>query len=146
MKGSKDEENVTGVVFKLYPFKYFYGCVVQSKGPDPLVVSRLTQFIKDSGLVHFAYRSDKGPAIVAMIEEACARAGRRCTPVTSDNDVMADDVPGIDEVAVQNRRAPTHWSYIRIRLLCRNTVIPENLSPTDELNALCKPWKISSGR
>ena len=98
IKGSKDEEMVTGLVFKLYPFKLFFGCVVQTKGPDPLVVARLTQFIKDSGLVHFAYRSDKEPAIVAMIEEACARAGRRGIKVTSEEDVAVEDLP--DEVEV----------------------------------------------
>ena len=59
VKRSGDEYMVTGLVIKVYPYKLIFGCIVQSKEPDPLVVARLAQFIKDAGLVHFAYKSDK---------------------------------------------------------------------------------------
>ena len=84
-KRSGDECTVTGLVIKVYPYKLICGCIVQSKGPDPLVVARLAQLIKDAGLVHCAYRSDKEPAIIAMIQEACARAGRRGVRVIQDD-------------------------------------------------------------
>ena len=45
---------------------------------------------QDVGLVHFAYRSDKEPAIIALIQEACARAGRRGVRVNSDVPVLED--------------------------------------------------------
>ena len=82
VKSNSDSSTITGLVIKVYPYKLFFGCIVQSKGPDPLVVSRLTQWIKNIGLVHFAYRSDEEPAIIAMIQEACARVGRRGVKVT----------------------------------------------------------------
>ena len=92
-KDSQDEEQVPILVLKLYPFKTYFACVVQNKGYDPLIVARLAQFMKDSGLVHFAYRSDKEPAIVAMLEEACARAGRRGVKVTTEEPTDLDDLP-----------------------------------------------------
>ena len=55
-----------------------------SKGPDPLVVSRLCKFIMDTGLLHFAYRSDQEPAIAALIREACAMAGRNGVKINLD--------------------------------------------------------------
>ena len=60
----------------MYPYKLFLCCVVPAKGRDPTVVNRLARFIKECGLTHFTYRSDREPAIVAMIEEACALSGR----------------------------------------------------------------------
>ena len=47
------------------------------KGRDPRIVQRLERFIKECGLVHFTFRSDREPSIVAIIEEACSLAGRR---------------------------------------------------------------------
>ena len=92
-KSSSDSSSVTGLVMKVYPYKLVFGCVVQTKGPDPLVVARLAQFIKDTGLVHFAYRSDKEPAIVAMIQAACARSGVRGIKLDSENKVTEDEAP-----------------------------------------------------
>ena len=53
-----------------------FACLVSNKGPEPLIVARIARWIAECGLVHFAYRSDKEPAIVAMIQQACAMAGR----------------------------------------------------------------------
>ena len=42
--------------------------------------------------MHFAYRSDKEPSIIALIEEACSRAGRRGVPAKSVEDkVVLED-------------------------------------------------------
>ena len=84
IKDSADSDNVTLLVMKLYPFKMFFACVVSSKGPDPLVVARISKWITDSGLTHFAYRSDKEPAIVAMLQQACAMAGRNGVLIKED--------------------------------------------------------------
>ena len=46
-----------------------------AKGPDTLVMNRIVKLITDCGLMHFAYRSDKEPAIISTIQEACAPAG-----------------------------------------------------------------------
>ena len=76
IKDGVDEENATILVMKLYPYKLMFACRVSGKGSDPLVVARLCRFIMECGLLHFAYRSDREPAIVSLIQDACAMAGR----------------------------------------------------------------------
>ena len=76
VKDGADEGNATVLVLKLYPYKLVFSCLVSGKGSDPLVVARLCRFIMECGLVHFAYRSDREPAIVSLIQDACAMAGR----------------------------------------------------------------------
>ena len=76
VRDSRDEDYATLLVLKVYPYQIMFACVVAFKGPDPLVVARLSKWIIDHGLLHFAYRSDKEPAIVALIRDACALAGR----------------------------------------------------------------------
>ena len=65
IKDSSDADNATVLVLKLYPFKLIFACLVPSKGSDPLGVARLSRFITECGLLHFAYRSDREPAIVS---------------------------------------------------------------------------------
>ena len=80
------------LVLRLYPDKLIVGCVVSAKRPDPLVVTRLAKLITDCGLVHFAYRSDKDPAILSMIQEACGMAGRKGSHVKGDDEsVVLED-------------------------------------------------------
>ena len=44
--------------------------VVKAKGPDPDAVVRLAKFLGECGLVHFTYKSDKEPALRALMREA----------------------------------------------------------------------------
>ena len=92
IKDSSDEENVTILVLKLYPYKLVFACVVNSKGSDALVVARLCRFIMECGLLHFAYRSDREPAIVALIQDACAMAGRNGVHINA----VADEAPEVE--------------------------------------------------
>ena len=41
--------------------------------------------MKDMGLRHFSYRSDREPAVKVRIEEACNLAGRKTSPVSTDD-------------------------------------------------------------
>ena len=75
-KNSDDAEPITVLVIRVYPDNIFLCCVVPSKGRNAAVIDRLVRFIKDCGLTHFTYRSDREPAIMAMIEEACSLSGR----------------------------------------------------------------------
>ena len=88
-RDSKDDKLATLLVLRLLPYRSTFAFVVAAKGPDPLVVTRLAKLITDCGLVHFAYRSDKEPAIIAMVKEACAMAGRKGVHVKSDDEVIA---------------------------------------------------------
>ena len=61
---------------RLHPDKLVLACAVPKKGYDILVINRIVRFLKDMGLVHFAYRCDREVALNSLIEEACARTGR----------------------------------------------------------------------
>ena len=74
---SDDDDALTRLVMRAYPYKLFTCTVAPCKGRDPRVVARIVRFIKDTGLTNFAYRSDREPAITAKIEEACALSGRK---------------------------------------------------------------------
>ena len=89
-RDSKDEGLATILVLRLFPYRLTFAFVVAAKGPDVLVISRLAKLITDCGLVHFAYRSDREPAIVAMIREACAMAGRKGVHVAGDDEVVVE--------------------------------------------------------
>ena len=52
------------LVRRLYPYKLSFATVVPSKGPDPSTVARIARLIT---VKHFAYRSDRKPAIVSVI-------------------------------------------------------------------------------
>ena len=76
LRNHSNEDVATVLVVKVLPYKVFFSCVVDAKGVDEVTVQRLSQLFKDLGLVHFVYRSDKEPAIRAMIEQAIILAGR----------------------------------------------------------------------
>ena len=58
-----DDKLITVIVLKLYPNKIHFACVAPSKGADPYGVARLALFIKEMGLIHFSYRSDREPDV-----------------------------------------------------------------------------------
>ena len=75
-KHSEDVEPMTVLVVRIFPYKMFMCCAVSAKGRDPMVIDRLVRFIKECGLTQFTYRSDREPAIMAMLDEACSMSGR----------------------------------------------------------------------
>ena len=106
VKDGSDDENATILVLKLYPFKLIFACLVPGKGSDPLVVARLCRFIMECGLVHFAYRSDRKPAIVSLIQDACAMAGRNGVKVHAVGDEAPDPDGEKAQVAVPEHSHP----------------------------------------
>ena len=89
VKDGSDDENITILVLKLFPYRLIFACVVPSKGSDPLVVARLCRFIMECGLLNCAYRSDRELAIVSLIQDACAMAGRNGVKVHAVEDAGA---------------------------------------------------------
>ena len=75
-KHAEDTDTLTVLVVRVFPYKLMMCCVVPGKGRDPSVIQRLARFIKECGLTHFVYRSDREPAITAMFEEAVSITGR----------------------------------------------------------------------
>ena len=90
-ENSDDDNTMTLIILRVYPFNIYMCCAVPGKGRDPQVVARIMRFIKETGLTHFAYRSDREPAITAMIDEACALSGRRGIKLGPDSDDLPDD-------------------------------------------------------
>ena len=76
LRNQSNEDVATVLVVKILPYKILFSCVVDAKGNDEATVQRLAQLSKDLGLVHFVYRSDKEPAILAMIEQTIILSGR----------------------------------------------------------------------
>ena len=50
--------------------------MVDRKGTDDDLISRVSNFITETGLVKFAYRSDREPAILTLFEESVRLSGR----------------------------------------------------------------------
>ena len=97
----------TCLVLRLYPYKIFMACIAPHKGVDPLVIRMVTKFVRDMGLVHFAYRCDREAALNAMIEDAINKAGRTAQRVHSDD--PAEDSEAPSAVAEEEEPdAPTH--------------------------------------
>ena len=74
-KTADDNTTMTLLVMRGDPYKTSMCCKVPGKGRDPQVVAKIVRLIKETGLTHFAYRSDREPAITAMIDEACTLSG-----------------------------------------------------------------------
>ena len=49
------------------------------------MVSRAAWFMHAAGLLHYSCMSDREASIVAIIEAACAKAGRKGIPVKTDD-------------------------------------------------------------
>ena len=106
IKDGTDDENATVLVLKLYPFKLICSSLVASKGSDPLVVAWLCRLIMECGLVNLAYRSDREPAIVSLIQDACAMAGRNGVKIQAVEDEATEPVVERAHVAVPERSHP----------------------------------------
>ena len=70
------------------------------------MVARLCRFIMECGLLHFAYRSDREPAIVSLIQDACAMAGRNGVLVQAVEDEAADPEVERARIAVPEHSHP----------------------------------------
>ena len=64
------------LILKLFPSNLLLCTVTSEKGTDENMVTRLAQFIKESGYSHIAYRSDQEASIRALFEAALAECSR----------------------------------------------------------------------
>ena len=84
---------LTCLVMRLYPYGFFLATGVPRKGYEPSVIRRSTRFVKETGLVHVAYRCDREAALNTALEAAIAASGRTATPVTTDDIEDASSFP-----------------------------------------------------
>merc|ERR1712127_610695 len=76
MRDCHDTELATVLVVKIYPAKAMMAIVVDQKGLSQSVINKVAKFIKDSGYLKIAYKSDQEASIRAMLEAAVLQAGR----------------------------------------------------------------------
>ena len=70
---------------RLYPSNAVFATVCDTKGTEDVsAVSRLTNFIKASGVPKLVYKSDQENSITKMTEEALRRSGRTGVPEDPD--------------------------------------------------------------
>ena len=69
------QEVIPYLCVHIRPWKVTFATVVNMKGPDGVVVRRLAQLIQDVGLTHVVYRSDREPALTALVSQAVKLAG-----------------------------------------------------------------------
>ena len=81
------------LVMRLYPYKLFCATAVPRKGVELSVIRKIVNFIRDAGVTHFVYRSDREAAICSMIDEAVSMLGRFARRVTSDADKTDHGLP-----------------------------------------------------
>ncbi|MGB1725710.1 MAG: hypothetical protein ACPHJZ_05285, partial [Limisphaerales bacterium] len=92
IRNSADEDLLTILVGKLYPFRKVFAVPVNMKGNDNAAINRLVDFIRESGVVQYTYRCDqesslnsmvdratREASIKALVEEAARRGGRAAT-------------------------------------------------------------------
>ena len=75
--------------------------VADAKGWAAYVTQHVSQFIKDCGLTHFAYRSDREPSILLMLEEAVQLSGRNGEKIgpnipATPTDPVPSDIPSAE--------------------------------------------------
>ena len=75
LRDSTTDDLVTFAVVRVKPYKLFFATVIDLKGPDPHIVQRLSRWIRECGLVHFTFRSDREPAVRSLLWEAIKSAG-----------------------------------------------------------------------
>ena len=70
VRDNDDKQLCKVLVCKLEPANLLLSIVVDEKGNAEHSITRLAQFIKDSGYMHIVYRSDQEPSIRALFESA----------------------------------------------------------------------------
>ena len=59
IRNSADEDLLTLLVGKLYPFRKVFAVPVNMKGNDNATINRLVDFIREAGVVQYTYRCDQ---------------------------------------------------------------------------------------
>ena len=75
LKDSVSKDSVPFLVVYVQPFKVYFATVIDLKGRDLIIVKRLARLVRDIGLTHYTYRSDRKPAIRALLLAAALEAG-----------------------------------------------------------------------
>ena len=71
IRESSSPDPLTVLVGRLYPSRALFATVCEHKGAhDSHTVNRLCQFLKNSGVTQFVYKTDQENAVIAVVREA----------------------------------------------------------------------------
>ena len=90
------------------------------------------RFIREAGLTHFAYRTDREAALGAVVDEACSILGRTCKRIANDADHRALELP-LPEIEYDEPDAPTS-----------TPAVPESGGPNIAVPELTHPGESAS--
>ena len=93
VRNSQDEILLKRLIVRVYPSRRWFAVVVDRKAVGDYIIQRLATFISETGLINFAYRSDREPALLTLFDEACrlcCRQGRRLLRGEHPDDVTED--------------------------------------------------------
>ena len=76
---------------------------------DPLVINMISKFIRDMGIIHFAYRCNREATLNSLLEIAIAKTGRTANRVHADDPEDPGELPIAvpDDDNFPPRRYPT---------------------------------------
>ena len=94
IRDSIDQDLTTVLVCRIYPWRISFATVVDMKGRDEIAIKRVSAFIKNVGMTHFAYRCDQEKSLLALLDEAILTAGR-----TAVNEGSLEGITGTPELS-----------------------------------------------
>ena len=149
-RASEDIDGPTMLVMRIYPYKLVAAFLVSAKGPEPNAVKRVAKFLRDAGLTHFAYRSDREPAIRALLEAACKLAGRSHVQEEAQPEARDDSMPGSstkpDEPDEVQTKDESRINSDRVLVGSLSIRCQGSLSPTVQQKLPFNKSRIYSGR
>ena len=75
LRDSISDVTLTTLVVYVLPFRIYFVTVVDAKVPTPTVVKRLSRLVRELGLTHYTYRSDRELALRNLLRAAALEAG-----------------------------------------------------------------------
>lgn len=127
------------LVGKMYPFRAVFACVVDMKGADEFAVHRLAEFLRATGVHHFAFKCDqessvntlvdqatKEAAIKELVSQAAQRAERQGDFVPSDVPVTVPENSAVGSSA-SNGRAERAVQMVEDLLRTHKGALEDNL-------------------
>ena len=106
LKDSVSDATITVLVVLILPFRVYFATVVDTKGPNLDIVKRLGRLIRECGLTHYTYRSDREAALRAALRAAALEAGIAEDKVEDKSNLPDPEDSDVDGVAVPEESAP----------------------------------------
>ena len=122
IRDNEDDQLATVLVCKFEPANLMLTTIVDEKGAAEDTVTRVAQFIKESGYTQLVYRSDQEPALRSLFEAAARQIGREVSQMAPEaSSVGESQSNGRAEAAVRvfEDKIRTYKSALETRLKCR---------------------------